>query len=375
MGIAFALDPDFEKKWGSEKNEGSVRWFKLVVEKEKIKEGATGEMTEDPGSDMDAMLKTVEDKKLPFFLIFRLKGVEGATAENWCQVSYVPDDCQVKLRMPYAGAKLPLKKALGGNIACALQASEIGELKWAAIAAEAKSALGPKKEADEELMTEAERHKMQVARELAEDAKKDGGAIKPSGAPGINFPLSASAKARMEAFAAGEFNAVAFKIDGKPEELKECDNTKVAGDTTIEDVAKTIDTKSESRYVIFRSDIAKEGHVDPGSPDKKDDEEEGDGETKAPAKKQVHIFFIYFNSSGTPVKRRMLYSASKKAAAAHAEACGCGELKVMSDFDDLDDLTTKSLQDAAKPEADRGEEEQKVVKPKPKGKGPRMLIA
>eukprot|EP01062_Namystynia_karyoxenos_P002067 TRINITY_DN10715_c0_g1_i2.p1 TRINITY_DN10715_c0_g1~~TRINITY_DN10715_c0_g1_i2.p1 ORF type:complete len:376 (+),score=153.47 TRINITY_DN10715_c0_g1_i2:85-1128(+) len=344
-GMKFPLDEGLEKKFQSERGaDGSLRWIKILINKERFEEAATGEKSDDAEKDVAGLAATISNEKEPFFALVRADG-----AGHWVQLAYVPDDSAVKVRMLYAGSIQHLKETLGSAVVASAHLTSKGEVCWKEVSATAEKVLS-KAAPDTALMTptELERHKQ------AQEASADAGASTGAAFAGVKFPLNADAKERLEAFAKGALSAVAFKIgDKKPEEICACDATKVeeAG-APAEAVVKTVDPKGESRYILYRFSQEEEG-------EKKDS-----------------VLFVYYASSGTPVKRRMLYASGKAACVHYATEAGAAPVKTL-EYDDLADLTDKAVAEALKPSSDEPEAEERETakKPKPPAKGMRMLIA
>eukprot|EP01065_Artemidia_motanka_P034290 TRINITY_DN4156_c0_g1_i1.p2 TRINITY_DN4156_c0_g1~~TRINITY_DN4156_c0_g1_i1.p2 ORF type:complete len:342 (+),score=132.63 TRINITY_DN4156_c0_g1_i1:77-1102(+) len=338
--MKFDLAEDLEKLFKAERGaDGKLRWIKIGIKDERIVSTGEGPRSDDAAADVEKLAASIEDPKQPFYAAVRYDG------EDWCLLSYIPDDSMVKVRMLYAGSEVHVKQKLG-NMVCTVRATEKSEVVWKDIEAAGKKATGGKTAPDPELMSEQERR--------YHEATKDGVVMATGGAPKMQFPMDKAAKEALEAFEKGEVNAVAFKLaPAKTEEIHLDEATVCKESMSIEDTVKKIDPKGESRYLLYRF-----AH-------------EVDGEEKK------SIVCLYYASSGTPIKRRMLYASTKATFVQHASAAGAAPDKVL-EYPDLEEATTDALKDALKPAADAPEaaeeEEAPRPKPKPQAKGPRMLI-
>eukprot|EP01062_Namystynia_karyoxenos_P002069 TRINITY_DN10715_c0_g1_i4.p1 TRINITY_DN10715_c0_g1~~TRINITY_DN10715_c0_g1_i4.p1 ORF type:complete len:597 (+),score=72.18 TRINITY_DN10715_c0_g1_i4:134-1792(+) len=245
----------FESECGVQ---GSLRWIKVLVSKERIEEDATGKMSDDAEKDVVALAATISNEKEPFFALVRADG-----AGRWVQLAYVPDDSADQVRMLYSDNVQHVKETLGSAVVASVQLTSKGQVCWK----EVTNAAGK-------------------VRSEARDAARQA--------------LHADAKERLDAFAKGAFSAVAFKIgEETPEEICACDATKVeeAG-VPAEAVAKTVDPKDESRYILHRFSQEEKG-----------------------AKKD-RVRFVYYISSSTSAPRRKLYDAGEAAFVHYATEAG-----------------------------------------------------
>eukprot|EP00756_Hemistasia_phaeocysticola_P048314 Hpha_TRINITY_DN22744_c0_g1::TRINITY_DN22744_c0_g1_i1::g.34253::m.34253/K08870/TWF; twinfilin len=340
--MKFDLDAELDKTFQAERADGTLRWIKIGIKDEKIVKLSEGKQSDDPSKDVATLQASIDDPKQPFFAAVRYDG-EG----HWVLLSYIPDDSVVKVRMLYAGSELHVKKTLGSAIVATSKATEKSEVSWEEVQAVGKKALGGKGDPQLDLMTPAERERHETTKEHQASITGSAGAAYTHG---VKFPLQDEAKEALEAFGKGDLSAVSFYVDGKPETIAADKATQVKEKgATIEDVVKTVNEKGESRYILYRFT------------------REVDGDEK------TDVLFIYFCSSGTPVKKRMIYASGKAVAIHYATEAGAAPAKCL-EYTDLEDATSKALEESLRPATAEEAEEEKVTKPKPMPKGPRMLI-